>query len=157
MLEDVKNFFKQYNKEHDVIVLDETSATVELASKALKIESDMIAKTLAFYSEDKKAILVVLSGDSKVSNGNFKREFGFKPKMIQSDDLIELTNHQMGGVCPFANPLDAKVYLDVSLKKHQYLYPACGSYNSAIKLSITELEKYSNYIKYVDVAKTNIE
>ncbi|MPM74879.1 hypothetical protein SDC9_121868 [bioreactor metagenome] len=111
----------------------------------------MIAKTMAFYNEDNsRAILIVTSGLTKISSGKFKRRFGFKPRMIKFEEVEKLTGHQPGGVCPFVNPEGTAVYLDESLKKHPFVYPACGSPNSAIKLKIEELVQYANTEAWID-------
>lgn len=147
----VKEYFKEYEVEDQIIELDGTSATVIEASQALGVDSNQIAKTLAFMLD--KPILIVMSGDAKIDNHKYKDYFGKKAKMIPQDDLDNLIGHKIGGVCPFAIKDDVKVYLDESLKANHYVYPACGSENSAIKLSIEQLEKYSSYTEWVNVTK----
>lgn len=151
-LEMVKEYFKRYGIENRIQELKESSATVELAAKALDTEPECIAKTLSFKVED-KPILIVVAGDVKIDNAKYKAKFNTKAKMLQPDEVEELIGHKVGGVCPFAIKENVKVYLDVSLKRFDYVYPAAGSGNSAIKLSIEELERYSNYSEWIDVSK----
>lgn len=147
----VKEYFKEYGIDDEIIELDGTSATVIEASQALGVDSNQIAKTLAFMLD--KPILIVMSGDAKIDNHKYKDYFGKKAKMIPQDDLDNLIGHKIGGVCPFAIKDGVKIYLDESLKANHYVYPACGSENSAIKLSIEQLEKYSSYTEWVNVTK----
>lgn len=150
--EAVKEYFKKYGIENRIQELEESSATVELAAKALGCEPERIAKTLSFKVED-KSILIVVAGDVKIDNAKYKAKFNTKAKMLNIEEVEELIGHKVGGVCPFAIKENVKVYLDISLKRFEFVYPAAGSGNSAIKLSIEELEKYSNYIEWVDVGK----
>lgn len=147
----VKEYFKEYGLDKKIIELDCISATVKQAAQALGVEQNQIAKTLAFMLDE--PILIVMSGDAKIDNHKYKEYFGKKAKMIPQDELDTLVGHKIGGVCPFAIKEGVKVYLDKSLKDNEYVYPACGSENSAIKLSIEQLEKYSNYECFVDVVK----
>ncbi len=150
-LNNVKEFFKKYKMDKKIIELESSSATVKEAAISLNTTEDEIAKTLSFQIPE--PILIVVSGESRIDNQKYKEEFKTKANMIKYDEVEELIGHAPGGVCPFAIKDNIKVYLDVSLKKHKYVYPACGSGNSAIKLSIEELEKYSNYVKWIDVCK----
>lgn len=148
----VKNYFKKYKKDKDIIVLEESSATVTEAAKALNTTEGEIAKTLSFLV-DNKPILIVVEGTAKISNSLYKAFFHEKAHMISYEEVEKYIGHAPGGVCPFAINEDVTVYLDESLKVHDYVYPACGSSNSAIKLSISELEKYSNYKEWINVCK----
>lgn len=148
----VKEYFKQYEIDNRIIEFDESSATVSEAAKRLGCKEELIAKTLSFIIND-KVILIVLAGDTKIDNSKYKNIFNVKAKMIPHDLVEELVGHKAGGVCPFAINDGIDVYLDISLKRFKYVYPACGSDTSAIKLSIDELEKYSNYKCWVDVGK----
>jgi len=151
----VKEYLRGYDR-LDIMEFKQSSATVEEAAEALGVNPDVIAKTVAFYDESRvHAIIIVTSGLARISSGKFKRQFGFKPHMIAYDQVEQFTGHQPGGVCPFANPKEAKVYLDISLKKHPYVYPACGSSNSAIKVTIAELAKYVNNSLWVDLTQTS--
>lgn len=147
---------KEYFKGTDIEVLEgpESSATVELAAKAVGTEPDNIAKTLSFIVND-KPILVVMSGMSRVDNRKFKDVFHKKAKMIQPAEVEGYIGHAPGGVCPFAVKEGVKIYLDESLKRHDVVYPAAGSGNSAVKMTISQLEQYSNYESWVDVTKMN--
>ena len=138
MIEKVKEYFKQFSMENRIIEFDQSSATVELASIALNCEPNRIAKTLSFYLND-SAILIVMAGNFKVDNAKFKAFFQTKAKMLTPDDAEKLIGHAVGGVCPFAVNEGVKVYLDVSLKNYETVFPACGSSNSAIELTIEEL------------------
>ena len=131
---------------------DVSSATVELAAAALGCEGKRIAKTISLY-KDGGAILIVAAGDAKIDNRKFKETFGFKPKMLHFEDVERLTGHAVGGVCPFAVNAGADVYLDASLQRFDTVFPACGSSNSAIELTLPELETYSGYQGWVDVCK----
>lgn len=148
----VREYFAQFGMEERIQEFVVSSATVELAAAALKCEPARIAKTLSFYTPD-GAILVVMAGDARVDNPKFKAQFNTKAKMLSPDDAENLIGHAVGGVCPFAVNDGVRVYLDGSLKRFETVYPACGSSNSGIGLSIGELEKYSNSCGWVDVSK----
>ena len=147
-----KEHLKKYNLEDKVMEFDVSSATVAEAAQAINCKEAEIAKTLGFIVKD-KPILITVAGDSKVDNSKFKAEFQVKAKMIQFDDVERLIGHAVGGVCPFGINEGVEVYLDNSLKRFSTVYPACGSSSSAVKLSLEELEKASNYKKWVDVCK----
>ena len=151
--ERAKEYLKEYGLENKVMEFPVSSATVEDAAKAVGCNEEEIAKTLSFIVED-KPILIVVSGDCKIDNSKYKAEFHKKAKMIPFNDVEELIGHNIGGVCPFGVNPGVTVYLDNSLKRFDIIYPACGSSNSAVKLTIEELEKASNYEKWVDVCKT---
>ena len=129
-----------------------SSATVELAAAALNCEPQRIAKTLSFLVAG-QAVLVVAAGDAKIDNRKYKDQFGTKAKMLSREEAKALVGHAVGGVCPFAVNEGVTVYLDVSLRRFATVFPACGSANSAIELTIPELEKYSGYREWVDVCK----
>lgn len=148
----VKAYFQTYGMEHRVQEFDVSSATVELAANALHCEPQRIAKTLSFMVEG-QAILIVAAGDAKIDNPKYKAKFGKKAKMLSRLEVEDLVGHAVGGVCPFAINEGVKVYLDVSLKRFDTVFPACGSSNSAIELTIPELEKYSGYAEWIDVCK----
>lgn len=156
-IEKVKEYLKQFNRENDIIELEQSSATVQLAAKALNVEPARIAKTLSFKTSD-GAVLVVTAGDARIDNKKFKSQFGLKAKMLTPDEVIEFTGHAIGGVCPFAiENSKVKIYLDDSLKRFDTVYPACGSGNSAIKLTLPELERLSNSSDWIDVTQIPIE
>ena len=151
-IEKVKDYFKQYGMDGRILEFDVSSATVELAAQAVGCEAARIAKTLSFMV-DGAPILIVAAGDAKVDNPKYKRQFGTKAKMLSAAEASELVGHAVGGVCPFAVNPGVKVYLDVSLKRFETVYPAAGSSNSAIELTIPELEQYSGSLAWVDVCK----
>ena len=151
-IERVKAFFKQSGMEERVLEFEVSSATVEPAAAALGCEPQRIAKTLSFM-QGEGAVLICAAGDAKVDNHKYKERFGTKAKMLSFEEVEQMTGHAVGGVCPFAVKEGVPVYLDVSLKRFETVYPACGSANSAIELSIPELEKYSGYEAWVDVCK----
>lgn len=151
-LKNVKLYLKKWDRDNDVIEFSTSSATVVDAARALNCKEKLIAKTMSFIV-DEKPILIVLAGDSKIDNHKYKNEFKTKAKMIPINMLNAMVGHEAGGVCPFAINDNVAVYLDESLKRFDYVYPACGSSNSAIKLTLTELKEYSNYVKWVNVSK----
>ena len=130
-----------------------SSATVELAAQAVGVIPARIAKSLSFKVED-RAVLIIAAGDAKVDNPKFKAAFHTKAKMLTHEEAHELIGHDVGGVCPFALPEDVKVYLDVSMKRFETVFPAAGSSNSAVEMTCDELERYaSNFAAWVDVCK----
>lgn len=151
-IEKVRAYFTTLGIEKRILEFDVSSATVELAAKALNTEGKRIAKTLSFLVRD-KAVLVVTAGDAKIDNKKYKAFFGAKAKMLSPEQVTELIGHAVGGVCPFAVNEGVDVFLDESLKRFQTVFPACGSSNSAIELTIPELEKYSGFKEWVDVCK----
>ncbi len=151
-IEKVREYFKQFGMENRIQEFTVSSATVELAAAALGCEPERIAKTLSFKLED-GVILILTAGDAKVDNAKFKAVFQTKAKMLAPEEVEPMVGHTIGGVCPFAVHDDVRVYLDISLKRFQTVYPACGSSNSAAELSIEELVKVSNSLAWVDVCK----
>ena len=151
-IEKVREYFSQYGMEDRILEFEVSSATVELAAKALNTEPCRIAKTLSFMVGD-SPILIVAAGDAKIDNKKYKAYFGAKAKMLSPDEVVEKIGHAIGGVCPFAINDGVKVYLDDSLKRFTSVFPACGSSNSAIELTPEELEKYSDFIEWIDVCK----
>ena len=151
-IERVRNYLQKWNMQDRIQEFDVSSATVELAAQALNVEAARIAKTLS-YLVDGGAVLVVAAGDIRVDNRKFKDAFHTKAKMLTADQAAEMIGHAVGGVCPFGVNEGVKVYLDESLKRFETVYPAAGSSNSAIELTIPELEELSGYTAWVDVAK----
>lgn len=150
--EKAKNYLKKYNLDKNVLEFTKSSATVLDASKAVGCEEREICKTLSFLIGE-EAILILVAGDAKIDNSKYKKEFKTKAKMIPFDEVEKYIGHAPGGVCPFGINDNIKVYLDISLKQMDIVYPACGSSNSAVKLTIKELEDSSNYLKWIDVCK----
>ena len=151
-IEKVKAFFRQHGMENRVQEFEVSSATVELAAEALHCEPCRIAKTLSFMVGG-NPVLIVAAGDAKIDNPKYKAQFGAKSKMLTPAEVETMVGHAVGGVCPFAVNDDVTIYLDKSLKRFQTVFPACGSSNSAIELTIAELEKYSAFTAWIDVCK----
>ena len=151
-VERVKKYFEGTEMEGRVIELSESSATVDLAARALGTEPDRIAKSLSFLLDD-KAIVIVVSGESRVDNKKFKKRFQKKAKMIPFDTVEYWTGFAPGGVCPFALKEGVDVYLDESLKKYDTVFPAAGSGSSAIEMTMDQLERLTGYREWVDVVR----
>lgn len=151
-VERVRDYFSKYGIENRIQEFPVSSATVELAAEALGTEGKRIAKTLSFMAGE-KPILIVAAGDAKIDNPKFKAQFHTKAKMLGFDEVEPLIGHAVGGVCPFGINEGVDVYLDVSLKRFETVFPACGSANSAVELTISELEKYSEFLSWIDVCK----
>ena len=151
-IEKVRAYFQTLGIADRIREFDVSSATVELAAQAVGVEGKRIAKTLSFLTND-GCILVVAAGDAKIDNSKYKAQFHCKAKMLPHDAVPEYIGHSVGGVCPFAVKDGVKVYLDASLKRFETVFPACGSSNSAIELTIAELEQYSGSIGWIDVCK----
>lgn len=153
-LESVKNYFEEKELGIDIIEFESSTATVELAAKAIGVEPGQIAKTMAFMLKE-SVILIVSKGIAKIDNRKYKDCFGGKAKMLNTEEVIEHTGHPVGGVCPFGLKKELEIYLDDSLKEYDYVYPAAGSPNSAVKITIDELESVTAG-KWVDVCKADI-
>lgn len=151
-IERVRAYFRSYGIEDRIQELDHSSATVLLAAEALGTEPCRIAKTLSFLVNG-SPILIVAAGDARIDNAKYKAFFGTKAKMLSPEEAVELVGHAVGGVCPFAVNDGVTVYLDQSLRRFSTVFPACGSANSAIELTIPELEQYSGCKEWVDVCK----
>lgn len=151
-IEKVREYFKTKGIEDRIQEFEVSSATVALAAQALNCDENRIAKTLSFHVKE-KVVLIVAAGDAKIDNPKYKAFFGAKAKMLAFDEAEVLIGHAVGGVCPFAVNEGVEVYLDESLKRFETVFPACGSSNSAIELSLNELEEYSNFISWIDVCK----
>lgn len=151
-IERVRAYFRSYGIEDRIQELDHSSATVLLAAEALGTEPCRIAKTLSFLVNG-SPILIVAAGDARIDNAKYKAFFGTKAKMLSPEEAVGLVGHAVGGVCPFAVNDSVTVYLDQSLRRFSTVFPACGSANSAIELTIPELEQYSDCKEWVDVCK----
>ena len=153
-VEIVRNYFKENKISKEILEFPVSSATVELAAQAVGVEPARIAKTLSFYTKDKEsAILIVTAGDTKIDNSKFKHYFEMKAKMLAAEDVERMTGHAVGGVCPFGNPASISVYLDISMKRFESVFPAAGSANSAVEMTCADLEKYSLAKDWIDVCK----
>lgn len=147
-----KKHLEKFGLENNIMEFDMSSATVKDAALALNCTEGEIAKTLSFLVKE-KPILILAAGNAKIDNSKYKSEFHTKAKMISFDEVESTIGHNVGGVCPFGINEEIEVYLDESLKEYDIIYPACGSSNSAVKLTISELEKASCYTKWIDVCK----
>ena len=151
-IEQARDYLKAWGCADQIIELEHSSATVALAAEALGIEPCRIAKTLSFLVNG-MPILIVAAGDARIDNARYRARFGTKAKMLTPEEAETLVGHAVGGVCPFALNDGVTVYLDESLRRFSTVFPACGSANSAIELTIPELETYSGYTDWVDVCK----
>lgn len=153
-IDKVKKFFESLGETQRVVEFAESTATSEQAAQVLGCEVGRIAKTISVFV-DKKPILVLMSGDTKIDNKKFRAKFNCRPHMIQIDEVEKLIGHAVGGVCPFAVNDGVPIYLDESLKRFEYIYPAAGSSNSVVKLTLDELPRYINFAEWIDVSKLN--
>ena len=151
-IETAKKHLEKYGFADKVIEFDVSSATVELAAQAVGCEPGMICKSLTF-NVNGEAVMILAAGDAKVDNGKYKAFFGTKAKMLTPDEVESMIGHRIGGVCPFGINDGVRVYLDQSMKRFEYIYPAAGSSNSAIKLNMSELETVSEFDAWIDVCK----
>lgn len=151
-IDNVRKYLTRFNVENDILEFPVSSATVQLAAEALNVIPARITKTLALKDGD-GCMVIAVAGDGKIDNKKFKTEFGFKAKMLSPEETLEMTGHAVGGVCPFALPEGVKAYCDISMKRFDTVFPACGSSNSAIELTCDELFEYSNAVKWIDICK----
>lgn len=151
-IEQAKEYLKQFGLDHKIQEFTVSSATVELAAQALGCEPARIAKTLSFWA-GQTPVLIVAAGDAKVDNAKFKAQFHTKAKMIPPQEVEQVVGHAVGGVCPFGIKEGVAVYLDLSLKRFDTIFPACGNANSAIELSPDELERCAKSTTWLDVCK----
>ena len=152
-IDKVREYMKQFNMEDKILEFPVSSATVELAAEAVGVIPARICKTLSFKSPD-GCILVETAGDTKIDNSKFKHFFGLKAKMLTPEEVLEYTGHEVGGVCAFAiERNDVKIYTDVSMKRFDTVFPACGSSNSAIELTCDELHRMSGAVEWIDICK----
>ena len=153
-IEKVREYFKQFGLEDNILEFDVSSATVDLAAQAVGVEGARICKTLSFKDKDDNCILIQTAGDTKINNSKYKQFFGCKAKMLTPDEVVEYTGHAIGGVCAFGiERNDVKIYCDESLKRFETVFPACGSSNSAIEFTPDELFKYSKALEWIEVSK----
>lgn len=153
-VESVRNYFAENKITKEILEFPVSSATVELAARAVGVDAARSAKTLSFYNREKDgAVLIVTSGDRKIDNGKFKQFFGMKAKMLSPEDVERFTGHSVGGVCPFGVPAHTGVYLDLSLQRFDTVFPAAGSSNSAVEMTCGELEEASRACRWIDVCR----
>lgn len=153
-IENVRGYLAKMQLEDRVMEFEVSSATVELAAAAIGTEPARIAKSLTFYGKDGECIMIVTAGDQKIDNAKFKARFGMKAKMMSFEDALAATGHAVGGVCPFSLPQAVKVFLDLSLRRFDVIYPAAGSANSAVRLNCDELFQASAAIEWADLCKS---
>ena len=153
-IEKVRDYFRQFGIEDRILEFEVSSATVDLAAKAVGVEGARICKTLSFKDGEDGCILIQTAGDTKIDNRKFKDTFGQKAKMLSAEEVVEFTGHAIGGVCAFAidNP-KVKIYCDESLTRFETVFPACGSSNSAIEFTCDEIFRYSKAMGWIDVCK----
>ena len=151
-VEQVREYLKRWNRDKDLVETDASTATVLEAAKALKVIPARIAKSISL-KQGNAAVVIVVAGDMKLDNRKYKDRFGIKARMLNPEEALELTGHAIGGVCPFALPEGVAVYLDASMKRFDTVFPACGSGNSLIELTLDELDEYSQNREWVDVCK----
>jgi prolyl-tRNA editing enzyme YbaK/EbsC (Cys-tRNA(Pro) deacylase) len=154
-IENVREYLSRWGRDKDIIEMEISTATVELAASALGVIPARIAKSISLRRNDGGAFIVVTAGDTKIDNQKFKSYFKFKARMLSAEEALEHTSHAIGGVCPFALPEQVEVWLDNSMKRFQTMFPACGSGNSAIELTLSELEEYSQCKGWIDVCTEN--
>lgn len=153
-VERVKTYLERFGLSERVVEFNDVStATVPLAAQAIGCLEAQIAKSISLKNDDNTVILIVAAGDGKIDNSAFKKRFAIKPSMLKGDEVLEKTSYPIGGVCPFDLPEHVQVYLDVSLKRFDTIYPACGSSASMARLNCEELEQATNALAWVDVCK----
>jgi Cys-tRNA(Pro) deacylase len=150
-VERVREYFREHGLEYEIHEFGESTETVELAAQALGVEPELIAKTLALTVRD-RGVLMVTKGDARIDNRKFKDTFGVKAKMMSPEEVLEKTGYPVGGVCPFAIKQDMEIYLDLSLREFEKVYPAAGSKNSCIEITPEELYRITG-AQWVDVCK----
>ena len=151
-IEAARRHLAQWGRDKDILEFETSSATVELAARAAGVEPARIAKSLTFRQGD-GALMVVAAGDARTDNGRFKAAFGMKPRMLSAEEALHFTGHAVGGICPFGLATDMPVWLDASLRRFDIVLPACGSSNSAIRLTLAELAQYAGAQGWVDVCR----
>lgn len=150
----VTTYLKEHRLENRILIFEESCATVDLAAKAAGVEPGQVAKSLTFWLGN-NPIMVVMAGDRKVDNERYKARFGRRPRMLSCDEVSEVFGYSVGEVCPFVIKEGIPVYLDISLRRYNTLYPAAGSANSLVALSLEELEILSKRTDWVDVSKNS--
>lgn len=147
----VRDYFAAYAPDISVIETDESSATVELAALAHKVEPDQIAKTICLRAGD-TILLLVTAGTRRLDNRKFRDHFGAKPRMLGGEEVVEVTSHPIGGVCPFGLPTALPIYCDVSLRNHAKVVPAAGATNSAVEITPERMAALTG-AQWVDVCQ----
>ncbi len=149
-----RKHLEKFGVEDRIMEFDVSSATVDLAAIAVGVEGARICKTLSFKLKDGTGILIQMAGDAKIDNKKYKDTFGEKAKMLTPEEVVEYTNHEIGGVCAFGvSRDDVRIFCDDSMKRFETVFPACGSDNSAIELTLDELFTISGAESWIDVTK----
>jgi len=151
-VKEVRRYFEEQGLNYKVVELKESTATVDLAAKALGVKPALIAKTLSFKLKDDRYILLVAKGDARIDNRKYKDCFKVKAKMLKPEEVVEITGHEVGGVCPFGLKKNLDIYLDKSLQEFEYVFPAAGSGYSFIKITPAELQNITN-ATWIDICK----
>ena len=153
-ISNVRTYLSPLGLADRILEFETSSATVELAAQAAGVIPARIAKSLSLMLPE-GPILLVAAGDARIDNPRFKAQFRAKAKMLSAEEVTRLIGHDVGGVCPFAVKPDVRTFLDVSLKRFDTVFPACGSANSAIELSCDELQGAAQgFAGWVDVCKS---
>ena len=153
-IEIAREYLKQFGMDDRIMEFDISSATVELAAKAVGTEPERICKTLSFKLKDGTGILIQVAGDARVDNKKYKDYFGEKARMLSPEEVPEYTNHEIGGVCAFGVTRDdVRIYCDKSMQRFETVFPACGSGNSAAEFTPDELFEVSRSLEWIDVSK----
>ncbi len=150
-VESVRQYFIENNLDDPVFELDTSGATVDLAAESIGVAPEQIAKTLAFRTKDRD-ILIVIKGSSRVDNKKYKQFFKAKAKMLGYDEVEEITGHPVGGLCPFGIKNSLDIYLDISIKDYEFVYPAAGSTHTAMKITPEKIQELTN-AEWVDVCE----
>ncbi len=150
-LRSVQDFFATHAPEIKVLETETSSATVALAAEAHSVDPDQIAKTICLKAGD-TILLVVTAGMKRLDNRKFRDRFAAKPRMLGAEEVVEVTSHPVGGVCPFGLPSDLPVYCDVSLKNYAEVVPAAGAINAAVRISPERLVQLTK-AEWVDVCQ----
>lgn len=150
-LESVRAFFAEKSPDIDIIVTEQSSATVELAAAAHGVEPEQIAKTICLRAGD-TVMLLVAKGTARLDNRKFKDAFSAKPRMLGGEEVVELTGHPIGGVCPFGLPQPMPIYCDASLKEFDVVVPAAGATNSAVRIAPQRMAELTG-AQWVDVCQ----
>lgn len=153
-IEIARAYLREKGYEDRIHEFDVSSATVELAAKAVGVEPARICKTLSFKLKDGTGILIQVAGDARVDNKKYKDFFGQKAKMLSPEEVPQYTNHEIGGVCAFGVTRDdVRIYCDETMKRFTTVFPACGSSNSAAEFTPEELFEVSGALEWIDVVK----
>jgi prolyl-tRNA editing enzyme YbaK/EbsC (Cys-tRNA(Pro) deacylase) len=150
-LQSVRDFFSARGLDIPIIELDTSTATVALAAQAHRVEPGRIAKTLVFRLNDGRVVILVTRGDTRIDHRKFKAALG-RGRMLSAEEVVELTGHPVGGVCPFGLSRPIPIYLDTSLQEFDEVLPAAGAIHSAVRMSPATLADVTDG-QWVDVCQ----